>query len=100
MTEPISARVVAELRELRQRQKVSARVLAERMTGAGYQIDRAVIAKMETGRREELSVGHLVAAAQALGADAAAILRRAAPCSECKNEPPAGFVCRACGTEA
>ncbi|MEU5596612.1 hypothetical protein [Streptomyces sp. NPDC020298] len=97
MTEPISARVIAELRALRQREKVSARVLADRMTAAGYPIDRAVIAKAETGHRAEISVGHLVAAAHALGADAAALLRRCVPCPTCQGARPAGFTCNTCG---
>ncbi|MEU8968095.1 helix-turn-helix domain-containing protein [Streptomyces monashensis] len=97
MTESISSRVIAELRALRQRQKVSARVLADRMTAAGFPIDRGVIANAENGRRTEISVGHLVAAAQALGADAAAVLRRCAPCPTCQGARPAGFTCNTCG---
>jgi transcriptional regulator with XRE-family HTH domain len=97
MTEPISSRVIAELRALRERQKVSARVLADRMTAIGYPIERGAIANAETGRRTEISVGHLVAAAQALGADAAAILRRCVPCPNCQGARPAGFTCNTCG---
>lgn len=97
MTEPIAARVIAELVAARRQKRVSAQKLADDMTAAGYPIKRAVIANLETGRRPELSVGHLVAAAQVLGVDAAAILRRAAPCPQCRNEPPAGFACRTCG---
>lgn len=97
MTEPITAQVVAELREIRLRQKVSARVLADRMTAAGYPIERGVIANVETGRRTEISIGHLVAAAHALGADAAEILRRCVPCPHCKGDRPVGFTCNTCG---
>lgn len=97
MTEPITARVLRELTNLRRLHKISAQQLADRMTAAGYPINRSVIANLENGRREEISVGHLVIAAQVLGADPAAILRRAAPCSRCANDPPAGFACRSCG---
>lgn len=98
MTEPITARVLEQLTETRKRLKVSAQELADRMTAAGYPIKRAVIANLETGRRTEVSVGHLAVAAQVLGVDAATILRHAAPCSRCHNKPPAGFACRTCGT--
>lgn len=98
MTAPISAEVIAKLRALRQIQKVSAQELAERMSAAGYPIKRSVIANLESGRREEVSVDHLVAAAQALGTTAAAILNGPMPvCPICENEPPAGFTCNTCG---
>jgi transcriptional regulator with XRE-family HTH domain len=97
VTEPITARVVEALTAARRQLKVSAQELADRMTDAGYPIKRAVIANLETGRREEVSVGYLAVAAQVLGVDAAAILRRAAPCPQCANDPPAGFACRTCG---
>lgn len=97
MTEPITAQVVAELRGIRLRQKVSARVLADRMTAAGYPIERGVIANVETGRRVEISIGYLVAAAHALDTDAAEILRRCVPCPHCKGDRPAGFTCNTCG---
>ncbi|MFI1165593.1 helix-turn-helix domain-containing protein [Streptomyces sp. NPDC020801] len=98
MTEPITARVLRELTAIRRQMKVSAQELADRMTAAGYPIKRSVIANLETGRREEVSVGHLAIAAQVLGVDAATILRHAAPCPRCHNEPPAGFACQTCGT--
>jgi transcriptional regulator with XRE-family HTH domain len=100
MTEPIAARVVRELTALRRQCKISAQQLADRMTAAGYPINRSVIANLENGRRTEISVGYLAIAAQVLGADAAAILRRAAPCPQCANDPPAGFACRTCGAGA
>lgn len=99
MTEPIAARVVRELTALRRQRKISAQQLADRMTAAGYPINRSSIANLENGRREEISVGHLAIAAQILGADPAAILRRAAPCPRCANDPPAGFACKTCGAE-
>lgn len=97
MTEPITARVIAELVTARRQKKISAQKLADEMTAAGYPIQRSVIANLENGRRSELSVGHLAVAAQILGVDAGAILRRAAPCPRCQNEPPAGFTCTTCG---
>ncbi|MFI8535416.1 helix-turn-helix domain-containing protein [Streptomyces aquilus] len=100
MTEPIAARVINELTALRRQCKISAQQLADRMTAAGYPTNRSTIANLENGRRTEISVGHLAFAAQALGADAAAILRRAAPCPQCANDPPTGFVCGTCGSSS
>lgn len=94
---PVSARVVAGLRALRIERKISAQELADGMTAAGYPIKRSVIANLESGRRAEVSVDHLAAAAQALGVDAAALLRRVtAPCPHCKGQPPVGFTCNTC----
>ena len=98
MTAPVSAAVINELTQIRRARKVSAQELANRMTAAGYPIKRSVIANLESGRREEISVDHLAAAALALGHSASAILRRAtSPCPTCKAEPPAGFTCNTCG---
>lgn len=95
---PVTAAVVAELRSLRQAQKVSAQQLADRMTELGYPIQRSVIANCESGRRSEISVDHLAIAARALGVDAATLLRRVtAPCPHCNGQPPAGFTCNTCG---
>lgn len=100
MSEPIAARVIAELVAVRRAKKVSAQKLADEMTAAGYPINRGVIANLESGRRAELSVGHLVIAAQVLGIDAASVIRRCAPCPQCKNAPPDGFACKTCGADA
>lgn len=100
MSEPIATRVIAELVTARRHKKISAQKLADEMTAAGYPVKRSVIANLETGRREEISVGYLAIAAQVLGIDAAAILRRSAPCPRCRNEPPTGFACITCGAES
>ncbi|HKW93133.1 MAG TPA: helix-turn-helix domain-containing protein [Methylomirabilota bacterium] len=97
MTAPVSAEVIAKLRALRKFQKVSAQTLADRMTELGYPIQRTVIANLETGRRSEVSIDHLVIAAQALGTTAMAILSEPVVCPQCKGEPPAGFACLTCG---
>jgi transcriptional regulator with XRE-family HTH domain len=98
---PISAKVIEKLRAARQANSVSARALAEAMTEAGYPIQRSVIANLESGRRAEMSVDHLVIAARALGIDPAILLRAiTAPCLSCQGKPPAGFTCNTCGGAA
>lgn len=100
-TLPVSARAIAKLREARRARSLSARALAESMTEAGYPIQRSVIANLESGRRSEISVDHLVIAARALGIDAASLLREiAAPCPRCEGSPPEGFTCNTCGGAA
>lgn len=97
-TLPVSAKAIAKLRIIRQGRAVSARALAEAMTEAGYPIQRSVIANLESGRRAEVSVDHLVIAARALGVDASILLREITdPCPRCKGKPPEGFTCNTCG---
>lgn len=98
MTAAISAEVIAKLRELRQIQKVSAQMLAERMTELGYPVPRVVISNLENGRRAEVSIDHVVYAARALGTTVTALLEEPVACPQCKGEPPVGFTCNTCGT--
>ena len=98
MTAPISAEVIGKLRALRKIQKVSAQTLADRMTELGYPIQRTVIANLENGRRLEVSIDHVVVAAQTLGTTVMALLEEPVVCPQCKGEPPAGFICASCGT--
>ena len=97
MTAPVSAEVIAKLRTLRKIQKVSAQMLADRMTELGYPIQRTVIANLENGRRSEVSIDHVVGAARALGTTVLALLEEPVVCPQCKGEPPAGFTCNTCG---
>ncbi|MBT2429388.1 helix-turn-helix domain-containing protein [Streptomyces sp. ISL-112] len=97
----ISARVIEKLRDARRANSVSARALAEAMTEAGYPIQRSVIANTESGRRAEVSVDHLVAAARALGVDPSVLLRKVTdPCPHCHGAAPRGFTCNTCGGSA
>ncbi len=97
MTAAISAEIIAKLRALRKIQKVSAQALADRMTELGYPIQRTVIANLENGRRAEVSIDHVLVAAQALGTTIAALLEAPVVCPKCSGEPPAGFTCNTCG---
>lgn len=98
----ITTAVIAELAALRRSQKVSAQELAERMTVLGYPIKRSVIANCESGRRAEISVGHMVFAARALRADPVSLLVRTGLtiCPTCRGEQPTGFTCNTCGGAA
>jgi transcriptional regulator with XRE-family HTH domain len=59
----VAARHVRRLRRL---QKLTAAQLAERVTLAGVKWDRATVTKLETGRRQSLSIEELIALAKAL----------------------------------
>ncbi|MGW5477616.1 helix-turn-helix domain-containing protein [Streptomyces sp. NPDC004008] len=98
MTAPISTEVIAKLRALRKIQKVSAQTLADRMTELGYPVQRTVIANLENGRRSDVSVDHVVTAAQVLGTTITALLNEPVVCPQCQGQPPAGFTCNTCGT--
>jgi transcriptional regulator with XRE-family HTH domain len=98
MTAPISAEVIAKLRTLRKIKQISGQTLADRMTQLGYPIARVAISKMETGRRDEVSVDLVAAAAQALGTTIVALLNEPVACPQCKGEPPIGFTCNTCGS--
>jgi transcriptional regulator with XRE-family HTH domain len=97
MTAIISAEVVAKLRALRKIRKVSAQQLSDRMAELGYPVARTVIANLENGRRAEVSIDHVVIAAQALDTTVEALLTEPVRCPSCKGEPPAGFTCNTCG---
>ncbi|MEU3160051.1 helix-turn-helix domain-containing protein [Streptomyces griseoincarnatus] len=100
MSSPISAEIIAKLRALRKIQKVSAQQLSNRMAELGYPVARTVIANLESGRRAEISIDHVVVAAQALGTTATALLTEPVACPTCKGTPLPGFTCNTCGGAA
>jgi transcriptional regulator with XRE-family HTH domain len=61
------------LRELRETARLTQRQLADRMTGAGYQMHQTTIAKIEAGQRPVI-VGEAVALARIIGVDLAALV--------------------------
>lgn len=61
--------VIAErVREVRGRLGLTAQQLADRLRDAGLQWDRGTVTKLETGRRQNVSVAELLALARALHA--------------------------------
>lgn len=66
--ERLSARIAAEIRRLRTSQKISAQVLADRVTGLGLPMSRSTVADIENGRRKFISVAELLAIATVLNA--------------------------------
>lgn len=60
MQEPETAQVAQHVRELRNARRWSAQRLADELSKNGADWNRQVIAKLETGRRESISVGELM----------------------------------------
>lgn len=63
----LTAVIAARVAELRAAGGLSGAKLAERMAPYGVSWNRTTVAKLESGRREQLTVGELVALALALG---------------------------------
>jgi transcriptional regulator with XRE-family HTH domain len=58
--------VAGRVRELRERRRLTGTKLAEGMTKAGLKWDRATVAKLETGRRQSLTLEEVLALAAVL----------------------------------
>ena len=67
-------RVGAAIAEARKRRSMTAQSLADATVAAGYGIDRSVIAKIEKGLRQSISVAELVVIARALRVPPALLL--------------------------
>lgn len=89
--------IVARMRLLRERRGLSCEQLAELMCEQGTHITRSIIANLESGRKNYLSVDDAVSAAAALGVSLEYLLfGNGASCENCKDEPPLDFTCNFC----
>lgn len=96
--QPVSARVAANVRTLRRRHRLSAKTVADRTAELGFAVPRSVIANLETGRRDHVSVDELVVLAEVFDVEPAVLLTDLPPaCDGCGDKPPCGFTCNACG---
>lgn len=91
---PVSAVVIARVREERHARKLSGQKLADAMSAAGFSISRSVLANVEGGRVREISVDFAATAALILRVPLLSLLPK---CITCNDEPPAGFTCNTCG---
>lgn len=64
--QPASSHVARQVRLIRQRRGLSGAKVAERMGDAGVSWTRGTIAKLETGRRQTVSIDEVIALAYAL----------------------------------
>ena len=89
--DPATAFVAGRVRELR----ASAGLTGEQVAGAvGWH--RSTLVKLETGKRETITVQELLGLAGVLRVPVTALLPDQG-CSTCYENPPPGFTCNACG---
>jgi transcriptional regulator with XRE-family HTH domain len=93
------ADLMARVKARRQELGLSAEALARTCTEQGFPMKRSTLANLEVGRREDVSVGELLAFARALKTTPIALLS-APPCGNCGDAPPRGFRCLYCGVAA
>lgn len=92
--------VVSRMRMLRERRGLSCEELAELMCRKGTHITRNIIANLEAGRKNYLSVDDAVYAAEALGVSLEYLLfGTGVSCDTCMDMPPFGFTCNSCKQE-
>jgi transcriptional regulator with XRE-family HTH domain len=93
----LSMMVVDNVRAIRKRLGWSAARLAEALP-AELGLSRAVIANLEGGRRDAVTLDELAALAEALKiSDPWALTRpEVPPCETCGGNPPPGFRCMVC----
>jgi transcriptional regulator with XRE-family HTH domain len=87
---PVTITVVRNIRNIRAARKWSAQDLTNR-TG----IPRSVLANLETGRRDAITVDELVAIAEAFNLSPVQLLD-GTYCRQCHGAPPDGFICATC----
>lgn len=99
MTEPlpVSAQVIARIRRHRKGRGLSVQGLADALTEHGYPVNRGVLANQEAHRVQTVPVDLAKAAAEVFGIPISDLFEGPF-CSTCRDEPPRGFTCNACGT--
>lgn len=96
-TYPTSAAAIARIRQHRKARSMSVQALADAITAWGYPLRRSSLANAEGGRTQTIALDLVQAAADIFGIPIAALLADA-PCTTCRDTPPPGFACNACGT--
>ncbi len=94
-----SRTVIRRIRELRIGRRWTTQYLADLVTAQGCPMSRAVLAKIELGVRDHVTVDELYAFASAFGVPADELANDGPTCPTCEDRPPAGFRCVACGCQ-
>jgi len=98
-TNPVSAEAIKRIRHYRELRQMSAQGLSDALGAEGYPVARAVLANVENGRRQEISIDFIVHCARALGVPLANLLPDGPlGCPTCEGQPPTGFTCNTCGS--
>ncbi|MEU0940361.1 helix-turn-helix transcriptional regulator [Embleya sp. NPDC005971] len=94
---PITTEVARRMRHRRLAVRMTTTQQAAAMTKAGYAINHTGISAIEQGRRVELPIRLIAAAAVALQTPLRNLIPGVGPCPACGDDPPAGFSCNDCG---
>lgn len=92
-----SATVSRRIRELRKRRGWTVQHLVDQLATSGFPLGRVTVSKMENGKRDQVTVDELYAFAAVFGVPVDELAHDGARCPTCKDEPPTGFRCLACG---
>lgn len=102
-TYPLAARFARNMAELRRRRRWSAAQLSEAvntLVGTAL-LPRSVIANLETNRRAIVTVDEAYAIAAVFDVPLDKLIGDLDPeCTACKDQPPDGFACLACGRQS
>jgi transcriptional regulator with XRE-family HTH domain len=90
------------IKKMRQARGWSVQRVADAMNNNGHPIQRTTVAKIEIDNGENqrhMTVDELCAFAAVFGVSIEQICGGAPLCMTCKDDPPEGFRCLACGSE-
>lgn len=96
---PTTRIVMQNLKAYRKAAGLSVEKLCQLMTESGVPIKRPVLANFESGRRSNITIAEVAAAAGVLQIPITSLLDENGPCPTCHGNPPLGFTCRKCGNE-
>lgn len=92
--------VVDRMRQLRKEKGMTAQALEDALAEVGVTFTRAIIANLETGRRDDLKLREIVALAYVFGVALDWLILGSGPrCMFCMDNPPIGFICSSCGVK-
>lgn len=93
----VSALFISGATARRKRLNLTAKEVAKRISARGYPISATNFSNFETGRLVSIPLELAVTIAEVL--DTSLVEMIDGVCEQCKDAPPAGFACRACGAE-
>jgi transcriptional regulator with XRE-family HTH domain len=91
----VSERAAIRIRAFRKTRRISAELLAEKLTKAGYPITRSALANFENGRFRTVPLDLVVAAMKVFEVGFGTFMQGPL-CGTCADKPPLGFGCQTC----
>lgn len=90
-----SRAIAVRIKSMRKRRGWTADRLAEEMTKIGISWNHGIVTKLETGRRQSVTLDEAMAITEVFRLDLDELLSSA--CDVCAGAPPVGFTCNECG---